>query len=184
VILDKAAGNPQANYDGHGRFWNLPLPQFLEVVIYGMRMIAPPTLRDICDDLARSVTQFSASSCCHEAKPLCPTPAPKKKPLYPGRGAKSGLVIGLRGQRPLDGTHFPQLQWGGTPVMPQDIQFISDCIDDGCPEADTLLALALAKAILSAGPAFAGSTFYGRSTTNQPSGLPLDICHSDREGCF
>jgi tyrosinase len=54
----------------------------------------------------------------------------------PGRGAASGLVRGLRGQWPFDGTQFPPLPWGGTPVAPPDIQLISDWIDAGLPELD------------------------------------------------
>lgn len=52
------------------------------------------------------------------------------------RGAKSGLVRGLRGQAPFDGTRFPRLPWGGTAVAKEDIEFISQWIDDGCPESD------------------------------------------------
>src|SRR3954447_21480322 len=54
----------------------------------------------------------------------------------PGRGAGSGLVIGLRGQFPFDGTQFPALPWGGQPVAEPDIQLISDWIDAGLPETE------------------------------------------------
>src|SRR6185369_12579676 len=40
-ILDRAAGDSTVDYDGQGRFWNLPLPRFLDVEVYGVRMIAP-----------------------------------------------------------------------------------------------------------------------------------------------
>ena len=40
-ILDRAADGATADYDGHPEFWNLPLPEFLDVEIYGIRMIAP-----------------------------------------------------------------------------------------------------------------------------------------------
>jgi tyrosinase len=52
------------------------------------------------------------------------------------RGASSGLIAGLRGERPFDGTQFPPLPWGGTRVGAQDIRFITDWIDDGLPEVD------------------------------------------------
>ncbi|MDP1817270.1 MAG: hypothetical protein Q8K92_22630, partial [Leadbetterella sp.] len=39
-ILDAAAGDSAANYQGLGRFWNLPYQEFLEIEIYGIRMIA------------------------------------------------------------------------------------------------------------------------------------------------
>jgi hypothetical protein len=50
-ILDRAAGSSAADYGGRGRFWHLPLPQLFEVVIHGVRMIAP----------AREVK----AACCH-----------------------------------------------------------------------------------------------------------------------
>ena len=42
-ILDAAAGSAQQpSYAGRGgRFWNLPLAEFLEVTLYGVRLIAP-----------------------------------------------------------------------------------------------------------------------------------------------
>jgi tyrosinase len=164
-ILDAAAGNSTADYQGYGRFWNLPLPQLLEVTIYGVRMIAPPTSPDPCEALAANLPIVAASapaksgSCCHgtpaaapaaSAAPAPPTP-PAKPHRYPGRGAKSGLIIGLRGQWPFDGTRFPPLPWGGTPVAPGDIQFISDWIDDGCPETDGAPADAAKVLALSTG---------------------------------
>jgi tyrosinase len=56
-ILDRAAKGATADYDGHPEFWNLPLPEFLDVEIYGIRMIAP----------APPEAEPSASSCCHAA---------------------------------------------------------------------------------------------------------------------
>ena len=52
------------------------------------------------------------------------------------RGARSGLVTGLRGEWPFDSTQFPPLPWGGARVAEPDIQLISDWIDDGLPETD------------------------------------------------
>jgi tyrosinase len=57
-------------------------------------------------------------------------------PGTPDRGAASGLVRGLRGQWPFDGTQFPPLPWGGRRVAAPDMQLISDWIDAGLPEAD------------------------------------------------
>src|SRR3954471_21608570 len=54
----------------------------------------------------------------------------------PDRGASSGLVRGLRGQPPFDGTQFPPLPWGGSRVAEPDITLISDWIDAGLPETD------------------------------------------------
>ena len=41
TIMDNAAGNSTADYEGHGRFWNtLTLEELQAVYIYGVRMIA------------------------------------------------------------------------------------------------------------------------------------------------
>ena len=40
-ILNQATGESCPSYQGYGRFWNLPLAVFLEVSVYGIRMIAP-----------------------------------------------------------------------------------------------------------------------------------------------
>ncbi len=53
-----------------------------------------------------------------------------------GRGAASGLIKGLKGQFPFDGTQFPSLPWGGTEVSSSNILFIESWIDDGCPATD------------------------------------------------
>jgi tyrosinase len=53
-----------------------------------------------------------------------------------GRGEASALVKGLRGEPPFDGTRFPRIPWGGTPVPDEDIDFISEWIDDGLPADD------------------------------------------------
>ncbi|MGB7924364.1 MAG: tyrosinase family protein [Pyrinomonadaceae bacterium] len=113
-ILDHAAAGGVVDYDGRGHFWHLPLSQFLTVEIYGIRMIAPP--------------ETVAHSCCHgEAA---------SDPVSTGRGARSGLIRGLRGQPPFDGSQFPPLPWGGQPVPEEKIGFISDWIDDGCSADD------------------------------------------------
>lgn len=53
------------------------------------------------------------------------------------RSDRSGLIKGLRGQFPFDGTQFPPLLWQAQkPVSPADITFIAAWIDDGCPETD------------------------------------------------
>lgn len=52
------------------------------------------------------------------------------------RGEASALVKGLRGEPPFDGTRFPRLPWGGSPVADDDIDFVSRWIDDGLPADD------------------------------------------------
>ena len=62
------------------------------------------------------------------ARPSCCEPE--------SRSARSGLIRGLRGVAPFDGTRFPPLPWGGTRVADADIAFIADWIDDGLPADD------------------------------------------------
>jgi tyrosinase len=116
AILDGAAGQSSASYQGYGRFWHLPLAELLTLSIYGVRMIAPS---------AEHGGGPAHHECCgHGAA------SPQL-----GRGAASGLIHGLRGMFPFDGTQFPRLPWGGTRVAEADIQFIERWIDDGCPDA-------------------------------------------------
>lgn len=53
------------------------------------------------------------------------------------RSARSGLIKGLRGLAPFDGSRFPPLPWGGKRVADADIAFIADWIDDGLPGDDS-----------------------------------------------
>lgn len=63
--------------------------------------------------------------------------APDTQASYPGRGNASGLIKGLKGEAPFDGTRFTRLPFGGSEVSASDISFIAQWIDDGCPESDT-----------------------------------------------
>ena len=113
-ILDRAASGSTVDYDGLGAFWQLPLEQFLQVKLYGVRMIAEET-------------EAPVHSCCH---------GPATDTDVKTRSARSGLIQGLRGQSPFDGTQFPPLPWGGKPVPDEEINFIADWIDDNCPASD------------------------------------------------
>jgi tyrosinase len=64
--------------------------------------------------------------------PAVPTP-----PCCEGQTSArvSGLVRGLRGLPPFDGSRFPPLMWGGHRVAEDDIALIADWIGDGCPPA-------------------------------------------------
>jgi tyrosinase len=110
-ILDQAAAGGARDYDGKGLFWQLPLPELLEVKVYGVRMIAPP--------------QAPAVSCCHGTTDSTES-----------RSASSGLIRGLRAHPPFDGSQYPPLPWGGKTVAEDEIGFIADWIDDGCPAGD------------------------------------------------
>ncbi len=124
AILDTAAGENPATYGGKVPFWDLPLEQFLEAQVYGIRMIAP------------AASALKLSCCAHEEPSRAEQSADGSPPTSIGRGAASGLIRGLRGLPPFDRSQFPPLPWGGTPVAEADIQFISDWIDDGCPAQD------------------------------------------------
>jgi tyrosinase len=119
-ILDRAAGKSESNYGGAGRFWS-SLPALLEARVHGVPMIAPEEPAE------------AECSCC--------APAQSGGPPFPGRGAKSGLVRGLRGQAPFDGKQYPRMPWGGSTVAPDDIEFISDWIDDGCRDPQREISL-------------------------------------------
>ncbi len=149
-ILNAAQGNYDVSYQGYGRFWELPLDQFLTAKIYGVPLIAPASEEAPADEgpcgcgCCDGKSGDEASSCSCESKSgdasaacSCQTSASAPR-RCPGRGAASGLIKGLRGQAPFDGSQFPPLLWGpsATPVAAADIQFIEDWIDDGCPEND------------------------------------------------
>lgn len=119
-ILDRAAGKSDADYGTAGRRFWYPLSDLVEARVHGVAMIAPEEKADACP-------------CCE--------PQSGDGPPFPGRGAKSGLVRGLRGQAPFDGTQFPRLPWGGSAVSAEDIAFISDWIDDGLRDPQTELSL-------------------------------------------
>jgi tyrosinase len=72
---------------------------------------------------------FSIAMIAPEQQASCCDPEP--------RSVRSGLIKGLRGQTPFDGSRFPPLPWGGTRVADADIAFIADWIDDGLPADDT-----------------------------------------------
>jgi len=115
-ILDAAAGESRADYGGVGAFWHLDYEDFLRVEVEGVRMIAPPQ------------EEKAAGSCCCSPNGAC------------SRSDASGLILGLRGEDPFDGSRFPPLPWGGEQVAPAEVGFIADWIDDGCPEDDRELA--------------------------------------------
>jgi tyrosinase len=109
-ILNEAARDSTADYGGIGRFWDRGAAELKEACLHGVRLIAPKT----------------PSSCCgHKADDGCYR-----------RGAASALIKGLKGEAPFDGSRFPRLPWGGTAVSPADIEYISEWIDDDCPDDD------------------------------------------------
>ncbi|NES19613.1 MAG: tyrosinase family protein [Symploca sp. SIO3E6] len=107
-ILQAAAKNRPEAYGGQP-LWQLTLPEFLSVKLHGIPLIAPAQVKSCCGGSNGSTEARSE-----------------------GRGARSGLIKGLGGKVPFDGSQFPQLPWGEKSVSVQDIQFISDWIDNGC----------------------------------------------------
>jgi tyrosinase len=116
AIMEAAAGASTASYLAHPRFWNMPLAELRAFELYGIVMMraggAPPADKP--------------SACCH-AGDHGHASAPS------GGAADAGLIRGLRGQYPFDGTQFPPLPWGGKRVSDADIAFIAQWIADGCP---------------------------------------------------
>src|SRR5258708_1319104 len=102
-ILNTAAGSSCPSYQGYGKFWNLPLQDFLKVTIYGVRMIAPPDIPSSGAKSPPALPMATGGSCCHGAAPAAPGPTPAAADPSccstapdeaSGRGAASGLIIG------------------------------------------------------------------------------------------
>src|SRR5277367_175394 len=136
AIMETAAGTSTASYMGRPRFWNLPLAELRDFELYGVVMMrgggAPPAEKP--------------SACCHVGG--------HGRANAPSGGASDpGLIRGLRGQYPFDGTQFPPLPWGGKRVSEADTAFIAQWIADGCPgpeEDNRHVASAQASAVSQA----------------------------------
>ena len=111
-ILDRAAGGSTADYGGIGG-----TGRFWDLPLDDLKQAEIYGVRLIA-------TKGTRTCCGTEAS----------------RGEASGLVQGLRGESPFDGSRFPRLPWGGNPVAEDDIRFISDWIDDGLPADDREIA--------------------------------------------
>jgi tyrosinase len=107
-ILRVAAGDRPEAYGGKP-LWQFTIQELLSSKLHGIPLIASDQVKSCCG--SNGSTEISMK----------------------GRGAQSGLIKGLRGEAPFDGSQFPPLPWGGNPVLAQDTQFISDWIDNGCP---------------------------------------------------
>jgi tyrosinase len=156
-IIEAAAGSAHADYGGYGKFWNLPLPELRQMELYGIAMMRAS---GGTGPAAAPTAPAATAPCCHH-----PAPAPRQASA--AVSGEAGLIRGLRGQFPFDGTQFPPLPWGGARVAEPDIQLIEGWIAAGCPSpeedsapAGTVAAEATRHA-LSAGlaphPEFTGS---------------------------
>src|ERR1700730_2282808 len=63
-ILNDAQGATNPSYQGHGKFWELALAEFLQVTVYGVRMIADAGEENFCEDV---MAGSAASGCCESA---------------------------------------------------------------------------------------------------------------------
>jgi tyrosinase len=113
-ILYAAAAGRASGYGGQP-LWEYSRDKLLESDLHGVRWIAPES-------------EAPQSCCAHHG----PGPSEEK-----GRGSRSGLVLGFRGEGPFDGSQFPPLPWGGGHITTEEIQLISEWIDEGCPVDDS-----------------------------------------------
>lgn len=125
-ILDDAHTEPPV-YAGAGRFW-ADLDTLLAAEIHGVRMVAPPQ--------PGAGGGCGCGHCGTASAPAGEGAESGAAPKFPGRGAASGLVKGLRGEPPFDGSRLPRLPWGGPRVDADAVRYICDWIDDGCPADD------------------------------------------------
>lgn len=107
-ILEAAAQSSDADYGGLGRFWDCGVEALKSAKVHGIAMIAPEAPKSCCGKVIVDESYH--------------------------RSEASGLIQGLRGTTPFDGSRFPPLPWGGQRVAESDIQFIASWIDAGCPD--------------------------------------------------
>jgi tyrosinase len=156
-ILDRAATGSSCGYQGYGPFWRLPYAEFLEFSLYGVRMIAPGP------DRPKTATPSTAALPSLAAAPAAvvsiggpggvsgsSAAIAAAVPVFGARSAASGLIKGLRGLAPFDGSQFPRLPWGGQAVPEDQIAFIAAWIDDGCPRDDVSVEAATSGAARAA----------------------------------
>ena len=145
--LNDAQGDNIPDYQGYRAFWLLPIEEFLQVVIYGQRMIAEPEVGDVRGTVAPGEKAHCGN--CGSAESQEPDEEEPDQNCWPTAGNgpgkptgkkrsdRSGLIKGLRGEYPFDGSVFPPLLWNAArKVTDAEIAFIADWIDDGCPTSD------------------------------------------------
>lgn len=167
LILTKAQGDHCPDYDGYHRFWERSYEEFISMSLYGIDMIV---LEKSTGENQNTVEP--SSSCCQKDKQQengCDT----SLGIISGDSKASGLIKGLKGEFPFDGTQFPKLLWAAKQeVSAPDIQFIADWIDTGCPEKETIEdELKIKKEALACGadthhPVNSGQTNKARGAKN------------------
>jgi len=115
-ILNSIQGKTVPDYQGLKAFW-LDYGTFLSAVLYGQRMIAPGPHDDSGN---ASGSDHGSGSCCgskseHNQSTGCwPSGGSRGGPggdKDTSRSEQSGIIKGLRGQAPFDGSVFPPLLW-------------------------------------------------------------------------
>lgn len=142
-ILNAIQGSCVPDYQDQGAFWQ-DYDGLLAASLYGHAMIAPGEKPG--DDSAGSASE--GTSCCgsndsdNTAQSGCwPSGGGRGTAGTGGAGTsrsdQSGLIIGLRGQAPFDGSVFPALLWDAARAATSgEISTIAKWIDDGCPNDD------------------------------------------------
>lgn len=138
-ILNSIQGKTVPDYQGLKAFW-LDYDTLLSAVLYGQRMIAPGP-----NDGAGNTSDSSSGSgdCCgsqgnKNSSGGCWPSGGDRNGGGGGdtsRSDQSGLIKGLRGQAPFDGSVFPPLLWDAERrATDSEISTIAAWIDDGCPQ--------------------------------------------------
>ncbi|MBL4671242.1 MAG: tyrosinase family protein [Arenicella sp.] len=142
-ILTSVQGNTVPDYQGLAAFW-MDYDTLLSAKLYGNQLIAAAPDSKTGDDDGPQ----DSGSCCGSTSSDDPSAnLVEDSSCWPsggGRGGfggaantsrseRSGLIIGLRGQAPFDGTVFPPLLWEAKrDITESEIATIANWIDDGC----------------------------------------------------
>lgn len=163
-ILNDLQGNTVPDYQGYRAFW-LDLDTLTSISIYGQRMIAPPLESGPYPNLTGHAPEgakptATGGGCCGgssddgaavKAVNTQPTALGSGTDCWPsggkggagasGEGIKrsdlSGLIKGLKGEYPFDGSIFPALLWDAErAATTEEIELIARWIDRGCPASE------------------------------------------------
>ena len=135
AILNSIQGNTIPDYQGLKSFW-LCHETFLNAELYGQRMIAPDPNDDIENPPANEccgtgVNKKNSDGCWPSGGGRSGQNGKKDT----SRSEQSGIIKGLRGQYPFDGSIFPPLLWDASrSATASEISTIAAWIDDGCPD--------------------------------------------------
>ncbi|WP_196138414.1 tyrosinase family protein [Aliikangiella sp. G2MR2-5] len=161
-ILNDIQGDRVPDYQGYKAFW-LAIETFETVELYGQRMISPPISGDNTDNNLPKKKSCCGGSSGEEpnegedrsaiaeddaVQAVNTEPSGHADPdCWPSGGStgggagggekrsdRSGIIKGLKGEYPFDGSIFPPLLWDAKRrATASEIQFIAQWIDDGCP---------------------------------------------------